>query len=300
MCNAFNHSEHCRCGWGGEGYSGKVVQFFVGGIEPYHLLPKILTGKNGAYCWSSNEEQFSYPTKCPLCNQSVYFVRHNGGSVWFDSLGKPWDKHACFDKTPDRKESQQEFSPTDITYQFSINTTYHVHNKLNEYINENGYVLGIISKAQYQHHNRSEITFIITTDEIFVFDIQTDSTLDHIVGALAIYNFEIGKFFILLHDYDLLLHWKEILVIKNYTNDNACKYSKYNYVRHPRFGICKIIEVETSQRGYKLTLECYENRITESFIRVKHIEVDTSYVDIDVCKPDENWLKNSKKPKVLF
>jgi len=26
----------------------------------------------------------------------VYFVRHNGGSVWFDSLGKPWPKHSCF------------------------------------------------------------------------------------------------------------------------------------------------------------------------------------------------------------
>jgi len=26
----------------------------------------------------------------------VFFVRHNGGSVWFDDLGPPWPKHACF------------------------------------------------------------------------------------------------------------------------------------------------------------------------------------------------------------
>jgi hypothetical protein len=31
-----------------------------------------------------------------MCGASVYFVRHNGGSVWFDSLGKPWPKHSCF------------------------------------------------------------------------------------------------------------------------------------------------------------------------------------------------------------
>ncbi len=37
-----------------------------------------------------------YPTSCPICGASVFFVRHNGGSVWFDSLGKPWPKHACF------------------------------------------------------------------------------------------------------------------------------------------------------------------------------------------------------------
>jgi len=300
MCNAFNHSEDCRCGWGGEGHSGKIVRLFVGGIEPYHLLPKIITGKNGTYCWSTNEEKFSYPTKCPLCSESVYFVRHNGGSVWFDSLGNPWDKHACFDKAPDSKESQQEFLPTDINYQFSINTTYHVHNKLKEYSDKDGYALGIISKAQYQHHNRSEITFIISSDETFVFDIQTDSPLNHLVGALAIYNSRINKFFILFHDNSLELNWKEIPVIMSSTNINACRYSKYNYIKHPKFGICKILEVDTSKRGYKLTLECYESRIRESFIRVKHIKVDTSYVDIDVCEPDEDWFKNSKKPKVLF
>ncbi len=38
-------------------------------------------------CWS---------TTCPECGEPVYFVRHNGGSVWFDSLGWPWEKHSCF------------------------------------------------------------------------------------------------------------------------------------------------------------------------------------------------------------
>jgi len=28
----------------------------------------------------------------------VFFVRHNGGSVWFDQLGRPWPKHECFDE----------------------------------------------------------------------------------------------------------------------------------------------------------------------------------------------------------
>lgn len=30
----------------------------------------------------------------------VYFVQHNGGSVWFDELGQPWPKHPCFDAEP--------------------------------------------------------------------------------------------------------------------------------------------------------------------------------------------------------
>lgn len=37
-----------------------------------------------------------HQTKCPYCGERVYFVRHNDGAVWFNELGQPWDKHACF------------------------------------------------------------------------------------------------------------------------------------------------------------------------------------------------------------
>ena len=39
---------------------------------------------------------FCRPTKCPSCGEAVFFVRHNGGSVWFDGLGSPWPIHGCF------------------------------------------------------------------------------------------------------------------------------------------------------------------------------------------------------------
>lgn len=31
----------------------------------------------------------------------MFFVRHNGGSVWFDALGQPWPKHPCMASEPD-------------------------------------------------------------------------------------------------------------------------------------------------------------------------------------------------------
>lgn len=40
---------------------------------------------------------FCRSTPCPKCGDEVFFARYNGGSVWFDSLGWPWPKHACFD-----------------------------------------------------------------------------------------------------------------------------------------------------------------------------------------------------------
>jgi hypothetical protein len=37
-----------------------------------------------------------HQTSCPYCGGKVYFVRHNNGTVWFNDLGQPWDKHGCF------------------------------------------------------------------------------------------------------------------------------------------------------------------------------------------------------------
>ncbi len=51
-----------------------------------------------------HDEDFTRPTICQECGESVFFIRHNGGSVWVNSLGTPWPKHPCFDKpaTPTR------------------------------------------------------------------------------------------------------------------------------------------------------------------------------------------------------
>jgi hypothetical protein len=94
MCNANNHSSGCTCGFGGEGHIGS------GG------------GNYGATGFSTRTYSFSerfkdvcYPTKCPIKGcEPVWFIRHNGGSVWVDELGWPWTKHACFDE-PSHRDS---------------------------------------------------------------------------------------------------------------------------------------------------------------------------------------------------
>jgi len=57
----------------------------LGSLQVWDLFPTP-PKENG--CW---------PTRCPKCHAPVYFVRHNGGCVWLDSLGHPWPKHPCFD-----------------------------------------------------------------------------------------------------------------------------------------------------------------------------------------------------------
>jgi len=97
MCNALYHSSECRCGFGGEGHLGRSP----GGLGTH---PRPL----GRFSWQDQYLDTCRPTKCPRCGDSVFFVRHNGGSVWFDELGPPWPKHGCFDEY--RKKDGMAFS----------------------------------------------------------------------------------------------------------------------------------------------------------------------------------------------
>lgn len=50
--------------------------------------------------YSRSRESCCFLTNCPECQRKVYFIRHNGGSVWIDPpLGPPWYKHPCMDTT---------------------------------------------------------------------------------------------------------------------------------------------------------------------------------------------------------
>ena len=85
-----------RCG-------GEIEFCYIDG----RCIPLHFSGGCGG---AARSEVFDYPgyrrskegscfrTKCPKCKEGVYFIRHNGGSVWIDPpLGPPWYKHPCMD-----------------------------------------------------------------------------------------------------------------------------------------------------------------------------------------------------------
>jgi hypothetical protein len=90
-------------------YCGQEVIFrWLGGrIVPIHPDGGWECGWSGSSSYVSDgpeyrhsvyvSDDFTRPTTCPKCGAHVFFVRHNGGSVWFDELGWPWPKHGCFD-----------------------------------------------------------------------------------------------------------------------------------------------------------------------------------------------------------
>ncbi len=99
MCNAWNHHPDCTCGWGGEGHLG-----IGGGRLNSNLIRDIPLNT----IWSYSND-YCAPSICPECGDDVFFIRHNDGSVWVDSLGWPWPKHPCMDTQESRENEPTWF-----------------------------------------------------------------------------------------------------------------------------------------------------------------------------------------------
>ena len=83
-------------------YCGGNIEFrYVGGVcTPIHADGNRCTGWSSSVGGTASKrevydfEDICYTTDCPECGAEVYFIRHNGGSVWVDPpLGWPWPKH---------------------------------------------------------------------------------------------------------------------------------------------------------------------------------------------------------------
>ena len=101
MCNAWNHSPDCTCGWGGEGHAGRSshngfdnpLARYTRAIEhePRWWVPPL----------TSTYSSYTNPNACcPVCGAPVFFYQSpSGGRVFFDELGPPWPKHPCTDNS---------------------------------------------------------------------------------------------------------------------------------------------------------------------------------------------------------
>lgn len=110
MCNAWNHSAGCRCGWGGEGHLGQSGSSNFG----------VRATTNGA----SEPSYHSYinpSARCPECKAPVFFYQSPyGGRVYFDELGPPWPKHPCTSNVPSStiRRNTLEMIPSQVDYQW--------------------------------------------------------------------------------------------------------------------------------------------------------------------------------------
>ena len=113
MCNAYNHSPGCMCGWGGEGHLGH--SYGGGGSWPSSGTIYRSYDSERSTRWHNQSmselatelgHSLLFPVNCRYCGRLIYlFADPNGGFVIFNDVGKPWPKHQCRDMPPGRTSS---------------------------------------------------------------------------------------------------------------------------------------------------------------------------------------------------
>jgi hypothetical protein len=184
MCNAWNHAFGCDCGWGG-GYNGGRT--YTGQADAvYSPISDYYVYQSGVFRWRHYEDNFCRPTYCPICREEVFFVRHNGGSVWFDSLGKPWPKHACFDTSKTRNRYYYH------SIEYGWNSTYGVHKRLLRYAREYDIDwFGIVTEVEFQPGQlQNRLKFRSANDEMDIVYISSQYDLTPLIGEFVLVSTE--------------------------------------------------------------------------------------------------------------
>ncbi len=125
--------------------------------------------------YSSSVESRCFVTRCPECRSEVYFIRHNGGSVWIDSpLGPPWYRHPCMDKLESAGETRNSL--------LSDSGRTAVMQRV-------GLVVGVVKEAETSGSKRCTVINIETGKDqnLFLF---LKNSAGFLVGRLVIYDRE--------------------------------------------------------------------------------------------------------------
>lgn len=113
-------------------------------------------------------------TNCPSCKEPVYFVRHNGGSVWLDApLGPPWDRHPCFDTTQSAEKPAQIISP-ELRQQLGV---------------KSGTITGVVRTSEVSKDRRLTILEIVVGDSEAI-SLLIKGGADILTGRMAIIDSE--------------------------------------------------------------------------------------------------------------
>ena len=173
MCNAWNHPPNCNCGWGAHGWSGghgwPVSSGWHSGTGSSGLVRA--TSYPRSLNWHHyGRQDVCFSTTCPEpgCGETVYFVRHNDGCVWLDSLGWPWPKHRHCN------------AGADYLYRFLDHITAHLHDY------ESKPILGRVVKRV---HRSFDLLYLVATENGQLASLSAPASPARKLGGIIVIRF---------------------------------------------------------------------------------------------------------------
>jgi len=166
-----------RCG------SEIEFRYIDGRCVPLHLYGGGCSGsaRSDVYDYagySRSKESSCFLTSCPECGDKVYFIRHNGGSVWIDPpLGLPWYKHHCMDHS--------------YAVAKGIRSPVVTESALAKFRRREGLIIGVVKEAEASASKRCSLINIETGKDQSIILLMNNNA-GFLVGRLVLYD-QLGK-----------------------------------------------------------------------------------------------------------
>lgn len=124
--------------------------------------------------YSRSDESCCFLTHCPECREEVYFIRHNGGSVWIDPpLGWPWYKHHCMDQSYSSVKQDRSTLVSDAD--------------LRHFKSQGDLTIGIVKESEVSRSKKCSLINVETSkDQNLILLIKNNASF--LVGRLVIYD----------------------------------------------------------------------------------------------------------------
>lgn len=159
---------------------GNVIEFrYVNGrCTPIHTQGACISSGNSRVTdysgFAVSLESTCFCTHCPTCKSEVYFIRHNGGSVWIDPpLGPPWFKHACFEPDVSVKSTLLPIS-------------------WNDYLFAHDEIIGVV-KASHVDTLKAYTKLTIETGKSDTINLRVKNNAGFLLGKLCVYESASGR-----------------------------------------------------------------------------------------------------------
>jgi hypothetical protein len=162
-----------RCG------SEIEFRYIDGRCVPLHLYGGGCSGaaRSDVYDYAGynrSKESCCFLTNCPDCGRNVYFIRHNGGSVWIDPpLGPPWFKHPCMDNTYASAKG--------------IRSSVVAESALAKFRQRDGLIIGVVKEAEATASKRCSLINIETGSDKSIILLMKNNA-GFLVGRLVLYD----------------------------------------------------------------------------------------------------------------
>jgi len=190
-------------------------------------------------------------------------VRHNGGSVWFESLGKPWPKHGCFDNG--RSSNRYYYHSS----QYGWNSTWGIHNRLLSFMNSlRSPLIGVIVEVKLRPQKKEYLLIIRCSDDTMIKAyIPKKGRPQELIGEI-----------VLLSKVDLRFICVSIAWWYSYQEKPTPPETQYlvgEYYSHTIFGVGKLLEIRVLPNDYRLVVDFPElgiKHLMASFAKLSHLK----------------------------